>query len=111
MDVLEPLNAFELTNEQKSESLRALSVIKEKRDGKLKGRTVANGSAQKGKFSKSKTGSPTAASDVVLLTTMIDPYENRDVAVADVTGAYLHAHMKDFISMHFTGCGARGPIV
>jgi hypothetical protein len=56
MDVLEPLNAFELTNEQKSESLRTLSVIKEKRDGKLKGRTVANGSAQKGKFSKSKTG-------------------------------------------------------
>jgi hypothetical protein len=89
MDVLEPLNSFELTDEQKSESLRALSVIKEKRDGRLKGRTVADGSAQKGKFSKSETGSPTAASDVVLLTTMIDAYENRDAAVADVTGAYL----------------------
>jgi Reverse transcriptase (RNA-dependent DNA polymerase) len=103
MDILEPLNSFELTNEQKSESLRALSVIEEKRDGKLKGRTIADGSAQKGKFSKSETGSPTVASDVVLLTTMIDAYENRDVAVADVTGAYLHAHMKDFISMRFTG--------
>jgi hypothetical protein len=34
---------------------------------------------------------------------MIDAYENRDVAVADVTDAYLHAHMKDFISMCFTG--------
>jgi Reverse transcriptase (RNA-dependent DNA polymerase) len=103
MDVLEPLNSFELTDEQKSESLRALSVIKEKRDGRLKGRTVADGSAQKGKFSKSETGSPTAASDVVLLNTMIDAYEHHDVAVADVTGAYLHAHMKDFISMRFTG--------
>jgi Reverse transcriptase (RNA-dependent DNA polymerase) len=34
---------------------------------------------------------------------MVDAHENRDVGVADVTGAYLHAHMKDFISMRFTG--------
>jgi Reverse transcriptase (RNA-dependent DNA polymerase) len=103
MDVLEPLDAFQLTEEQKLESLRALSVIKEKRDGRLKGCTVADGSAQKGKFSKSETGTPTAASDAVILTSMIDAYENRDVAVADVTGAYLHPHMKEFISMRFTG--------
>jgi Reverse transcriptase (RNA-dependent DNA polymerase) len=97
MDVLEPLDPFKLTDEQKSQSLQSLSVIKEKRDGRLKGHTVADGSAQKGKFTKSETGSPTAASDV------INAYENRDVAVADVTGAYLHAHMKDFICMRFTG--------
>ena len=30
MDVLEPLDAFKLTEEQKAESLRALSVIKGK---------------------------------------------------------------------------------
>jgi hypothetical protein len=103
MQVLEPLDAFTLTDEQKSESLRALSVIKEKRDGRLKGRTVADGSAQRGKFSKSETGSPTAASDAVLLTAIVDAHEGRDVAIADVTGAYLHAYMKDFISMCFTG--------
>jgi Reverse transcriptase (RNA-dependent DNA polymerase) len=103
MQVLEPLDAFTLTDEQKSESLRALSVIKEKRDGRLKGRTVADGSAQRGKFSKSETGSPTAASDAVLLTAVVDAHEGRDVAIADVTGAYLHAYMKEFISMRFTG--------
>jgi hypothetical protein len=74
MNVLEPLDAFTLTDEQKSESLRALSVIKEKRDGRLKGRTVADGSAQRGKFSKSETGSPTAASDAVLLTAIVDAH-------------------------------------
>jgi Reverse transcriptase (RNA-dependent DNA polymerase) len=103
MQVLEPLDAFKLTKEQKSESLHALSVIKEKRDGRLKGRTVADGSAQRGKFSKAETGSPTAASDAVLLTAIVDAHEGRDVAIADVTGAYLHAYMKEFISMHFTG--------
>jgi Reverse transcriptase (RNA-dependent DNA polymerase) len=102
MQVLEPLDAFKLTEEQKSESLRALSVIKEKRDGQLKGRTVADGSAQCGKFSKAETGSPTAASDAVLLPAIVDAHEGRDVAIADVTGAYLHAYMKDFISMRFT---------
>ena len=34
---------------------------------------------------------------------MIDAYENRDVATADIAGAYLHAHMKDFTSMRFVG--------
>jgi hypothetical protein len=32
LDVLEPLDAFTLSDEQKTESLRAISVIKEKRD-------------------------------------------------------------------------------
>ena len=51
LDVLEPLDAFTLTDDQKAEALRALSVIKEKRDGTIKGRTCADGSTQQGKFS------------------------------------------------------------
>jgi Reverse transcriptase (RNA-dependent DNA polymerase) len=103
LDVLEPLDAFTLTDEQKTESLRAISVIKEKRDGSLKGRTCADGSAQQGKFSKAETGSPTISNDALFLSVMIDAYENRDVATADVAGAYLHALMKRFISMRFVG--------
>jgi hypothetical protein len=34
---------------------------------------------------------------------MIDAFERRDVATADVAGAYLHAFMKHFISMRFVG--------
>jgi hypothetical protein len=32
-----------------------------------------------------------------------NPSEDRDVGIADIAGAYLHAHMKDFITMRFTG--------
>jgi hypothetical protein len=103
LDVLEPLDAFTLTDEQKAESLRALSVIKEKRDGTIKGRTCADGSTQQGKFSKTETGSPTLANDALFMTIMIDAYENRDVATADIAGAYLHALMKHFITMRFVG--------
>jgi hypothetical protein len=34
---------------------------------------------------------------------MIDAFERRDVATADVAGAYLHALMKRFIAMRFVG--------
>ena len=34
---------------------------------------------------------------------MIDAYEGRDVATADIAGAYLHALMKRFIAMRFVG--------
>ena len=37
------------------------------------------------------------------MTILIDAHENRDVATADITGAYLHAHMKDFVTIRFTG--------
>ena len=103
LDVLEPLDAFKMTDTQKSEALRALSVIKEKRDGSIKGRTCADGSKQQGKFSKAETGSPTIANDALYLSIMIDAYENRNVATADIAGAYLHALMKQFISMRFVG--------
>ena len=103
MDVLEPLDAFKLTREQKAESLRALSVIEQKRNGLLKGRTVADGSSQKGKYPKEQTGSPTISNDALFMTILVDAHENRDVATADITGAYLHAHMKDFVTMRFTG--------
>jgi hypothetical protein len=59
----EPLDAFTMSDKHKSEALRALSVIKEKRCGKIKGCTVADGSAQRGKYSKQETGSPTVSSD------------------------------------------------
>jgi hypothetical protein len=103
LDVLEPLDAFTLTDEQKAEALRALSVIKEKRDGTIKGRTCADGSPQQGKFSKAETGSPTIANDALFMSIMIDAFENRDVGTADIGGAYLHALMKRFISMRFVG--------
>lgn len=103
LNVLEPLDAFTLTEEQKSESLRALSVIKEKRDGSLKGRTCADGSKQHGKYTHAETGSPTISNDALFISIMIDAFERRDVATADIAGAYLHALMKDFITMRFVG--------
>ena len=58
-DVFEPMHAHKLTNDQKRRALRAINLIKEKRCGKLKGRTVADGSMQRNRYTKEETTSPT----------------------------------------------------
>ena len=102
LDVYEMLDPTSLTAEQKRAALRALNILKEKRNGKLKGRTVADGRKQRSLYSKAETASPTVSTTALMLTIMIDAHERRDVATADIAGAYLKAHMDDFVLIKFT---------
>ena len=103
LHVYEAIDSKLLTAEQRKGALRAINLIKEKQNGILKGRTVADGSVQRSLYNKSETASPTVASDALLLSIIIDAHEKRDVAIADVVGAYLKAYMDDFVIMKFTG--------
>ena len=90
--VIAPIPFEELTEENKRQALGAVNLIKEKRCGKLKGRTCANGSKQRSFLKDGEDfASPTASLESILTTLVIDAWEKRDVAVADVPGAYLHA--------------------
>ena len=103
LHVFFPMFANELTPEQRKSALRAINLIKEKRDGRLKGRTVADGRPQRSLYDKSETASPTVSADALLATIMIDAHEKRNTATADVVGAYLKALMDEFVLMKFTG--------
>jgi hypothetical protein len=103
LKVYEPVDPATLTKVEKKGALRAINLIKEKRDGRLRGRTVADGRPQKDLYPKSETASPTVATDALMLTVMADAHENRDVGTADVAAAYLRVAMKDFVIMKFTG--------
>ena len=46
-------------------------------------------------FDESRTSSPTIQLESFMLSLLIDSFENRDVAIADITGAHLFANMKD----------------
>ena len=89
-----PQDPTKLTSQEKREALEAINLIKEKRCGKLKARTCANGARQR-RFIKEGDdfSSPTASLEAILSTMIIDSYEERDVAIADIPGAYLHAEM------------------
>jgi hypothetical protein len=96
-------HAATLTRAQKKAALHAINLIKEKRCGKIKGRTVADGRAQRNLYTKDETSSATVATDALMLSILIDAKERRDVATADVAGAYLHASMKDFTLLRMEG--------
>ena len=68
---------------------------------KLKGQTVADGRPQRSLYDKSKTSSATYHNNSMMMTLVIEAKERRCVGTADVTGAYLHAFMKDYILTKF----------
>ena len=103
LSVYESVDPKTLTSEQRRGALRAINLLKEKLDGTLKGRTVADGRPQRSLYDRSETASPTVAKGALMLSILMDAHEGRDVATADVAGAYLKAYMDDYVLMKFTG--------
>jgi hypothetical protein len=107
LSVFEGINPEILMSKQRRTALRAINLIKEKRSGQLKGRTVADGRLQRSLYDKSKTALPTVSINALMMSMMIDAKEGQDVATADVAGAYLKADMDDFVIMKFIGKDVR----
>ena len=105
--VFDPVPPNSLDLNATKQALRCINVIKQKRCGKIKGRTCADGRPQRNLYEKSETSSPTASSDAIMLTLIVDALERRDVATADVAGAYLNADMEDYVLMKLEGEDAR----
>ena len=61
--VFKAIRASDLTLEQKKNALHALNLIKEKRNGVLKGRTVADGKKQRKWYTREQVTSPTISND------------------------------------------------
>ena len=75
--------------------------LKEKRDGKMKARTVANSNKQRSHTCKEAASLPTVASESVLLTCIIDAEERRNVAVIDIPNGFIRTHVEDEKDMAF----------
>ena len=102
-DVIEGKMFHELTPEQRRKALRIVALIKEKRDGRLKGRVCADGRPQRAYTDPAAVYSPTVSTEGMTLTLAVDAAEKRFVSVCDIDGAYLHAHMDEFVIMVFEG--------
>mmetsp|Transcript_36183 Transcript_36183/g.51179 ORF Transcript_36183/g.51179 Transcript_36183/m.51179 type:complete len:145 (+) Transcript_36183:2465-2899(+) len=94
-DTFIPKNWKDLTNAQKQEVLDSYIFLKEKRNGDIKGRTVAGGNKQRDFISKEDASSPTAATESVLLTCIVDAEEERDVVVIDIPNAFIQTSITD----------------
>ncbi|KAL7570585.1 hypothetical protein ACA910_017636 [Epithemia clementina (nom. ined.)] len=88
-----PVNVADLTPSEKARAMESLLFQTEKRDGSIKGRTCANGSVQRQWMDREETASPTAATEAILLTVIIDAHESRDVMIADIPNAFIQTPM------------------
>ena len=98
-----PRHKESLTQQQRLNTLRTITLIKEKRCGRIKGRMCVDGRPQRTYISKEEAASPTVTLESLMTTLIIDAIEERDVATADVVGAYLNANMDDFVLVKLTG--------
>ena len=78
-----PVNPNTLTKEDMRKAFNAVMLIKEKRNGDIKGRACADGRRQKYEFGKN-VSSPTLSLEALFMTLLIDAIESRDIATFDV---------------------------
>jgi hypothetical protein len=88
-----PVKYINLDGRQRSKIIRSHMFLKQKRDGKLKLRLVANGSMQE-RSTSTYVSSPTVSTEALLITIAIEAYERRKVVHVDIDGAYIHADME-----------------
>eukprot|EP00957_Ditylum_brightwellii_P162136 12344445-Ditylum_brightwellii.AAC.1 len=74
----------ELSQEERKKAPPLLMFIKEKQDGRIKGRTCADGRKQHIDSKKGDAASPTVSIESVLISATIDGHERRKVATTDI---------------------------
>ena len=97
LSVFKPRKFASLSKIERRGALRTVQLIKEKKDGRIKGRTCVNGSRQRLYTAEEDASSPTVSTEALLLTAAIDAAERRFVATCDITGAFLKAYMDEFV--------------
>ena len=80
--------------------------VARKRDGSIKARTVVGGNTQQDYLTNKDSSSPTVATKAVLLTSIADALEKRDVTVIDITNVFIKTRVgdvKDHVIMRVRG--------
>lgn len=79
-----------------------LTMVKEKRDGKIKGRICTDSMKEQKYIANENVASHSVQLESLVLVLLIDAHDGKDVATVDVMGVYLLANMKDFVLVKLT---------
>jgi hypothetical protein len=85
----------EVNKEKRKQILKSHVFVKKKCSGQIKACKVAGGNKQRDLISKENASSPTVAMESVLLTSLVEAQENRDVAIVDIPNAFIQTGMED----------------
>jgi hypothetical protein len=94
-DTFVPKLWTDLSADEKSKILKSHMFIVRKQSGETKARLVGSGNKQRDYLSKEDSSSPTAATELVLLTSIVDAAENRDVAIVDIPNAFIQTWVEN----------------
>ena len=103
LKVFTPVNPTTLPFKSKKDSLNAIDLIKEKRSGKIKGRTVCDGRKQRTVYTTAEVSSPALSQDGFFASLAIDALEGRHIATSDIAGAFLKADQDDYVIVKLRG--------
>ena len=101
--VVEPLKPSDISDDIRKKALGYLMFFLKKRNGIIKGRGCADGRPQRVHKSKEETCSPTAVTESVFITALLDAQEGRDVAHVDTPGTFLQTEASDDTSIKLEG--------
>ena len=93
----------DLTRKQQKKALKLMMFLKKKRCCRIKGRACADGRSQRLYTKKEDAASPTAALESIMLTSVIDAMERRDVATVDIVGAFLRTDCDEDVWLMLDG--------
>eukprot|EP00978_Attheya_sp_CCMP212_P028345 scaffold97713_cov22-Attheya_sp.AAC.1 len=91
--VFEPIRLTDMNPKERKRAMESLIFLVEKRDGTVKARTCANGSTQREYIEREDAASPTASTDSIIITSVIDAKQNRDVMISDVPNAFVQTEI------------------
>ena len=85
----EPVWIHKLSLLERKRAMISLMLLTEKSDGKMKGRQVYNGKPTREWVSKENKSSPTVINEALVITSMVDTHEHRDVMGSNVPNAFV----------------------
>jgi hypothetical protein len=109
--VFRPILIEELSQVKKRRAMESLIFLTEKKDGRIKARTCANGSTQREYTSQDEAASPTALTELYIITAVIDAKQGRDVITADIPNAFVQTDIKNAKTNERTIMKIRGQLV
>ena len=92
-EVYYPVDVNDLTDQERARAMESLLFLVEKRDGKVKARFVANGSSQREYMGREQSASPTVMTESIMITSVIDAKQKRDVMTCDIPNAFVQTEM------------------
>ena len=78
-----------MTEHENNRAMESLISIVQKRSSKIKARTIANGSTQRAYIDRDESASPTAESDAIIITGVIEAKQFIDVMINDVPNNFV----------------------